>query len=78
MSSFAHTSPKMGLTQNLSEEEKQQLIDKILAAFTRHNRKSFLRDIFRRPLFYLYAAHDAGLLGSRQAVLRKVKELIEL
>lgn len=75
LSSFAHTSPKMGLTTTLSETEKEQLIDEILARFSKHNKKSLQKDLWTRPIFYLYAARDAGLFESPKILLKYFSNL---
>ncbi len=75
LSSFSHTSPKMGLTQNIPEEEKEQLIDHILQRFSRHNKRNLRFDFFRRPLFYFYFVRDSGILKSPRTIFHYLKNL---
>lgn len=74
-SSFSHISPKMGLTQNISEEERKPFIDSILDKFAAHNKKSLKWDFFKRPGFYLAAANDAGLFSSSRIMMQYINML---
>lgn len=77
LSSFSHISPKMGISANVSESERKQLIDGILERFAQHNRKSLRYDFFRRPGFYLAAARDVGITASCSSLLKYLHTIVQ-
>jgi len=76
LASFSHTSPRMALSSLVPEEEKEPLLNEILERFSRHNRKAFLRDLPKRPRFYLSTLRDAGILASPSSFFRYLKLLV--
>ncbi len=76
LSSFAHVSPKMGLSAHVPEQERASLIDGILERFARHNRRSLRGDLLRRPRFFWRAARDAGILSSFSSIVGYVRIVV--
>jgi len=76
LSSFAHTSPDMALTPHIPAEEKTEFLDSILERFSRHNRRSFLRDVLTRPHFYYVTLRDGGILTSPAFFARYLRMLV--
>lgn len=69
-----HIDTSAVLSEHIDNDEKKAVIDRAMATFVALNRRNLVKDVFKRPLFYLALAQDMGFLVNPRFFLSYLKD----